>query len=422
MKTRFQIKQVPGVSRHISRTNAMTIYKKLKEMRVASADFLRATKRTEHMNREMFEYLPAKMRDLKREYHETLSASVPRLFVYRVGRANETANERMPLMGTTQQTRVLILRRLREKVKSTRRNNRDFYDPLRGKASGSILRRYQTTILQKDKKPYDGEEYVGIEIECVMPHNANMGTLLPFAKWVNVGTDGSIRCDNDNREEGKEIRVCVKRSEVRAVVPGIMDALNSMGAKVNKSCGLHVHLDQRNNLEPEKTFQKLVRSLGLLYTVVPKSRRENTYCKRNLRTAFSTNDRYKAINSLAFQRYRTLEIRLFGGTLNAEKVINWIETLEAISHGEMVNRCPKNFDTARKYWPLLTDENIAWLKARQIQFAPALLTAPTSESDTDTTTAAGKDFAARHDDDGNDTSEESDECGDCGEHVNECTC
>ena len=118
-----------------------------------------------------------------------------------------------------------------------------------------------------------------------------MGALLPFGKYVDVGSDGSIHY-GDN-EEGKEIRVCVKRSEVRTVVPGIMDALNSMGATVNKSCGLHVHLDQRGNLEPEKTFQKLVRSLGLLYTVVPKSRRENTYCKRNLRTAFSTNDRYK---------------------------------------------------------------------------------------------------------------------------------
>lgn len=284
------------------------------------------------------------------------------------------------------------IRYIREQVQNTRRQMRNadyFHSTLHRKIStrgiGYFLKTYRNKVLKTAKVPRTKDMFVGIEIECVLPNDVDMGALIPYGKWVNVGTDGSIQCD-DGGETGQEIRICVERENVRKVLPPIMDALVSMGAYVNKSCGLHVHLDQRNNPEPEKAYENLVRSLGLLYTVVPASRRDNTYCKRNRSTDFAdareNGGRYKAINATAYDRYRTIEVRLFGGTLEATKVINWIETLWAIATGSTVLRCPKNFETARKYWNL-SDENVAWLTERQAKFSRLNVTAPTSEYQTD---------------------------------------
>ena len=372
------------------REDAVKAFRNLRIMRQASGAFVYANKQTGAFSN-VLDGIKRKMLDMKTAYRQAISGRAERWTIQRL----DHAFEKRPFIPFDPALRVYVLRQIRNSVQTVRANRKRTRDPLAEREPLTILRRYQSTILSKTKGPTEATaEYIGIEIECITKRNADMGALLPFAKWVNVGADGSIT--HDDGEEGREIRVCLKRDELKTVVPEIMAALNSIGARVNRSCGLHVHLDQRTNPTPELTFQKLVRSLGLLYTVVPKSRRENTYCKRNLRTSFQSHDRYKAINSCAYRRYKTLEVRLFGGTLNAEKVINWIETLEAISHGEMVNRCPKNFDTARKYWTGLSDENVACLKARQAQFSPALASAPTAESDTDTTTADGEAFAAEN--------------------------
>jgi len=377
-----------------NREKAVKLYQDTLIMRRVSAPMINAMKKTGLFSIEARDNLREKLRRLKTAYLYEFDRAGTAI---RFSRRGIGDTYQLSLETINNDARRQVLAALRDYLRQRRNQRTGRPDPLFGREPGSILRRYQSTVLSRDKRPADATaEYVGIEIECITRRDADMGALLPFAKWVNVGRDGSIT--HDGGEMGQEIRVCLKRDEVRTVIPGIMDALNKIGARVNRSCGLHVHLDQRNNPTPELTFQKLVRSLGLLYTVVPKSRRENTYCKRNLRTTFRSHDRYRAINPCAYQRYKTIEVRLFGGTLNAEKVINWIETLEAISHGEMVNRCPKNFDTARKYWQL-SDENVAWLKARQIQFAPGLLLAPTSESDTDTTTADGEQFAADNEED-----------------------
>ncbi len=280
---------------------------------------------------------------------------------------------------------------IKYKIRNIRKRRKENHDALSRRTPNWILKQLASRELNQAKSPKDNAQYVGIEIECILPHNWDSMKLSPLAKFVNVGLDGSIQ--SEDGYVGKELRVLVKRTEVRTIIPKLMDILNEMGAKVNKSCGLHVHLDQRQNLDPGASFTKLVRSLNLLYTVVPKSRRKNQYCHRNRRLDFNVavhGDRYKAINAAAYRRYKTLEVRLFGGTLSAEKIINWIETLHAITEGTLPTRCPRNFDTATNYWNL-SAENVAWLKARQTQFAALNLEAPGAESDTESNEADAPD-------------------------------
>lgn len=275
---------------------------------------------------------------------------------------------------------------LKESIRAWRRRIKSNDDTLINRSPNWVLKRFQQNLLKTNKQPKDAETYVGIEIECIMPDDADMRELLPFGKYISVVGDGSI--EPDDGEEGREIRVLVKREEVRDVIPPLIAKLVELGGRVNRSCGLHVHLDQRQTKEPEKAFHKLVRALPLLWTVVPTSRRSNQYCKRNRHAQFNVaanGNRYRAINASAYYRHQTIEVRLFGGTLEANKIINWVETLHAITDGEMVNRCPKNFDTARNYWKL-SDENATWLKERQGRYGRDL--AANVEADTDVVSVA----------------------------------
>lgn len=319
------------------------------------------------------------------------------------------------------------LRMIKDRIREMRQRDKHIQvvDGLHGNLDNRIyhrkpmqfIREFNGKRLQLPKRPHDNAEYVGIEIECITPRGMDLTPLLPFAKYVEVGGDGSI--EHGNTETGTEVRVCMKRNEVREVLPSLMETLRSMGARVNKSCGLHVHLDQRNNKEPEKVFQHLVRSLGLLYTTVPESRRRNRYCKRNRHADFSSavrGDRYKAINASAFHRYHTIEVRLFGGTLDGLKVTNWIEVLFAIAYGETVMRCPKTFDTALKYWKL-SDENLKWLKDRQAKFSSLNVGMPVSEHETE------DNQALLDENQSDDEDEEGQNCYNCGCNLEDgCQC
>lgn len=250
---------------------------------------------------------------------------------------------------------------------------------------GYWLRKFEYRMFNEPKMPPKCQtDFTGIEIECVFPDSSDFSTLKPFAKYLNIGSDGSI--DADARHSGREFRVCIHRDEVREVLPKLLAELKALGAYVNKSCGLHVHLDQRDEKDPALTYAKLVRSLGLLWRIIPESRRNNTYCKRNRNTNFSdalNGARYRAVNATAYHRHKTIEVRLFGGSLDAEKIVNWVEVLWGIVKGEVTLRCPRSFDAAAKYWKI-SAENLAWLKGREEQFR-GLNATPVNESDDEET-------------------------------------
>lgn len=117
--------------------------------------------------------------------------------------------------------------------------------------------------------------------------------------------------------------------------------LDFCDAKVNDSCGLHIHMDAANfTIE---TWRNLATTYRRLESVVdgfmPTSRRHNTYCKsltgiseqrireaqtiEQLRHAFG-NDRYHKLNLESYARHRTVEFRQHGGTTNFTKMENWI--------------------------------------------------------------------------------------------------
>ena len=129
-------------------------------------------------------------------------------------------------------------------------------------------------------------------------------------------------------------------------VAAVMNALVAAGARINASCGFHVHVDAAdvNGDIAKKLVKRYARWEEIIDSIMPTSRRgnNNEYCRSNKHAYEQTimevdsNDimriadrvrsarRFK-LNIASYLRHRTIEFRQHSGTLNAEKAINWIK-------------------------------------------------------------------------------------------------
>ena len=122
--------------------------------------------------------------------------------------------------------------------------------------------------------------------------------------------------------------------------------LTECGAKVNKSCGTHVHIDAAGfTLDQwKRIYINYSRLEATIDAFMAKSRRgsNNTYSrslnninglerKVNACNSLSEiarvfhNDRYYKVNPISYSRHNTCEFRQHGGTVEFEKISNWIK-------------------------------------------------------------------------------------------------
>lgn len=133
-------------------------------------------------------------------------------------------------------------------------------------------------------------------------------------------------------------------------------ALNAVGAKVSRKCGLHVH-HEAAGLSP-RAIANVVGVYGLHQSgfdaMLPASRRNSPYAKglahkaeQMLNGSFNSinevrsamdGDRYQAINVESLLRHGTLEFRQHSGTIEANKIINWVQITRAVIERAAVDR------------------------------------------------------------------------------------
>lgn len=125
----------------------------------------------------------------------------------------------------------------------------------------------------------------------------------------------------------------------------VCQALQSVNAKVNKSTGLHVHLgtnDFGNDINVWKNLYKnYVKLESIIDSFMPESRRNNSYCKslkvanwnskidsatnlEDLESKITNRSRYFKLNSQSYWRHKTVEFRQHSGTVEFEKISNWV--------------------------------------------------------------------------------------------------
>jgi Putative amidoligase enzyme len=149
----------------------------------------------------------------------------------------------------------------------------------------------------------------------------------------------------------------------------VSTVLTRLGAKINKTCGLHVHFDAVNmDLTNWKNLIKNYANLeSTIDSMMPQSRRgqTNTYCKslkindlnakidaaRNLdavRNIFP--NRYSKVNTQSFARHRTIEFRQHSGTFESAKIENWVVFLHnLVDYSKSHTITNDGFDELKKF-------------------------------------------------------------------------
>lgn len=204
-------------------------------------------------------------------------------------------------------------------------------------------------IISKRKMPTQKfKNYIGVEIEFICPNytRAQLEQLFIKAKLtdkIHIGYDGSIQSeDNDPVKNvdadlyGFEIRILDTEKQIPFTVKKVCNILKKVKAFTNKSCGLHVHLDMRNR-NKDKCYTKLYNNLELLKDKVASHRLYNDYCILNSSSNLTTAEKYNAINPKT--SINTIEVRLHEGTINANKINDWIKTLTTIiKYGKIIKK------------------------------------------------------------------------------------
>jgi hypothetical protein len=197
----------------------------------------------------------------------------------------------------------------------------------------------------------------GIEIECfgitrqraaevinatgLVCRREDYGHSTP-SNWKIV-TDGSVH--GNSGEEFEVVSPILSGQDGLDQVRKVATALAGAGAKVNKTCGLHVHVDAQDlsGADIINCVKRYAANESAIDGFMPKSRRaaNNTYCQPMTyvaglleRTALTStarmvagitsSNRYYKLNLCAFVRHGTLEFRQHSGTVEAHKMINWI--------------------------------------------------------------------------------------------------
>lgn len=227
-------------------------------------------------------------------------------------------------------------------------------------------------------------EWIGVEIECFLPYSDfdtsdeaenTLDRKIKAAKLsrVTIKGDGSL-----DSEDGYGIEVCFLFNSSRGYddLKKLCDILNDLGAFVNDTCGLHVHLDCRDLItnydltrkNVRKRAKRFLKALPILRMMQPKSRLTNTFCKPGISTR---NDRYYAINITAFQRHKTIEIRLHSGSTNFVKISNWIKLLKFIKNTPIIGTVQNYSDFVDKY--ALPDVLLEYVEKRILKNNPEFL-------------------------------------------------
>lgn len=195
----------------------------------------------------------------------------------------------------------------------------------------------------REKKPRKPRaHYIGVELEFNPVPNQNIRTIgdalkkANLARYVHVGEDGSCGGfdQNGNRLRGYEVRVLLEETNFYDTLKKVCAELKTLGFKTDPSCGTHIHLDMRNR-DVKQCYANMYKAQLLLRKFLTFDRKRNIYCKKNEFPSYDEhveNNREResrrcGINTHSYQKYRTLEVRMHHGTLEAEKLAPFIKLL-----------------------------------------------------------------------------------------------
>lgn len=232
----------------------------------------------------------------------------------------------------------------------------------------------------------------GVEIECA---NANRHSLTETASRHNVALRSEGYNHTDNRSYFKVVSdASLSGYDTNEIVSPILngqkkgfdalknavDVLNEVGATVNSSCGLHVHIGIAKLTDEQyvnifKNYQKLELAID---SFMAYSRRgnDNRFAKSlqgydfgSCHTKLDVEDilrcdRYRKLNPVSYLRHSTIEFRQHQGTTNYKKIEMWVKfcaKLVAWSRSNVLTEAVNDIDGI----PFLSKAEKSFFKARK---------------------------------------------------------
>lgn len=211
--------------------------------------------------------------------------------------------------------------------------------------------------------------FVGVEIEHIFLHEyvpsrrpagVSSDESLPFCLYPpEIGyckDDGSLR--PGEHDVGVEFVLNPANGDTLFKnIRTVSEFMRKNECYVNRSCGLHVHIDvsQTNEAERRNVFRAWAALEGLLFAAFSEMRSGNQYCspvgtdRNRCEPNYDNDHRYGALNVAAFYRHRTFEVRVHEGTVDADKIIQWVKFLLAFFETfEKIELSPERYQEIRR--------------------------------------------------------------------------
>ena len=236
---------------------------------------------------------------------------------------------------------------------------------------------------------------MGVEIECF---NINKSAIIETLRAERVHAINTGYCHTDYADTYKLASdSSIHGNDGCEVVSPILQNLDSLkkvcktinaaGAKVNKSCGLHIHFGAEDFTlaQWKRIILNYARLESIIDSFMPESRRgsKNCYCRsiasaaRRLESygAYTMNDiyeafngdRYHKVNVMSFRRHKTIEFRHHSGTTDFTKIENWINFLRGLLEYSINNETLISASSINDI-PFLTSTQKAYFNERKSTF------------------------------------------------------
>lgn len=200
----------------------------------------------------------------------------------------------------------------------------------------------------------------GVEIELIYPRGRSRADIERALQDAGLVVDGiyqrrsnawSVKTDGSLRGNGFEVTSPVLQGiDGHEQVAKACRALQAVGGKADRTCGLHVHHEIRDlDVEGVRRFVRTYHANTAVIdgALAPSRRAANmpTYCRawdqrnvdamtecRTIETIASRaqGTRYRTVNLQSYARYGTVEIRHHQGSVNATKISEWVKFGQAL--------------------------------------------------------------------------------------------
>lgn len=243
----------------------------------------------------------------------------------------------------------------------------------------------------------------GVEIECLANHEAIYNAVTAsgveiadhFSGWMSHGnrahteksykimSDGSVY-DSHHNYGSEVVTPVLKNTTGFKDLKTVCKCLNDLNTKVNKTCGLHVHVGAADLTDEQ--YANVFVNYAYLEKAIDQwmgvSRREDNagYAKgfRNYKRALTLchsrceimhelgSSRYYKVNPQSYAAHKTIEFRQHHGTTNFEKIKAWVLFLGKLVEWSKTNRLDHDICEIEAI-PFITSREKSFFKTRKAE-------------------------------------------------------